>query len=125
MGNEVLVIVDAVSREKGVDKEIIFQALEAALATATRKRHKGDIDARVAIHRDTGAYDTFRRWEALPDETEVVEFPDRQHKLAEARAIKPDIQAGEFIEVPLEPVEFGRIAAQAAKQVIMQKVREA
>jgi N utilization substance protein A len=125
MGNEVLLIVDAVSREKGVDKEIIFQALEAALATATRKRHKGDIDARVAIHRDTGAYDTFRRWEVIPDETEIVEFPDRQVKLSEARREHPDIQVGDFIESPLEPVEFGRIAAQAAKQVIMQKVREA
>src|SRR3989344_3788740 len=125
MGNEVLIIVDAVSREKGVDKEIIFQALEAALATATRKRHKGDIDARVAIHRDTGAYDSFRRWEAIPAVTEVVEFPDRQYKLSEARQKKPDIQVGEFIEVSLEPVEFGRIAAQAAKQAIMQQVREA
>jgi len=125
MGNEVLMIVDAVSREKGVDKEIIFQALEAALATATRKRHKGDIDARVAIHRDTGSYDTFRRWEIIPDETEIVEFPDRQIKLSEARQDHPDIQIGEFIESPLEAVEFGRIAAQAAKQVIMQKVREA
>ena len=125
IGTDVLMIVDAVSREKGVDKEIIFQALEAALATATRKRHKGDIDARVAIHRDTGAYDTFRRWEVIPDETEVVEFPDRQIKLSDALAQKPDIQTGEFIEEPLEPVEFGRIAAQAAKQVIMQKVREA
>jgi N utilization substance protein A len=125
IGNEVLLIVDAVSREKGVDKEIIFQALEAALATATRKRHKGDIDARVAINRDTGSYDTFRRWEVIPDETELVEFPDRQVKVSEARSQKPDIQAGEFIEAPLEPVEFGRIAAQAAKQVIMQKVREA
>jgi transcription termination/antitermination protein NusA len=125
MGNEILLIVDAVSREKGVDKEIIFQALEAALATATRKRHKGDIDARVAIQRDTGDYDTFRRWEIIADETEVVEFPDRQIKLTEARAEHPDIQVGEFVEQPLEPVEFGRIAAQAAKQVIMQKVREA
>ena len=104
IGNEVLIIVEAVSREKGVSKEIIFQALEAALATATRKRHKGDIDARIVIHRDTGVYDTFRRWEVLPDETEVVEFPDRQHKLTEARAIKPEIQVGEFIEEPLEQV---------------------
>ena len=125
MGNEVLMIVDAVSREKSIDKEIIFQAVEAALATATRKRHKGDIDARVAIHRDTGAYDTFRRWEVIPDETDPVEFPDRQIKLSEARRQQPGIQVGEFIEAPLEPVDFGRIAAQAAKQVIMQKVREA
>ena len=125
MGNEVLMIVDAVSREKGIDKEIIFQAVEAALATATRKRHKGDIDARVAIHRDTGTYDTFRRWEVILDETDPVEFPDRQIKLTEALATQPGIQVGEFIEAPLEPVDFGRIAAQAAKQVIMQKVREA
>jgi len=125
MGNEVLMIVDAVSREKGIDKEIIFQAVEAALATATRKRHPGDIDARVAIHRDTGAYDTFRRWEVIPDETDPVEFPDRQIKLSDAQQQQPGIQVGEFIEAPLEPVDFGRIAAQAAKQVIMQKVREA
>ena len=124
MGNEILMIVDAVSREKGVDKEIIFQALEAALATATRKRHAGDMDARVAIHRDTGAYDTFRRWEVVADDV-VMEFPERQIRLMDAVDEKPGIQVGEFIEEPIEPVEFGRIAAQAAKQVIMQKVREA
>jgi len=124
MGNEILMIVDAVSREKGVDKEIIFQALEAALATATRKRHGGDMDARVAIHRDTGAYDTFRRWEVVPDDV-VMEFPERQIRLMDAVEEKPGIQVGEFVEEPIEPVEFGRIAAQAAKQVIMQKVREA
>ena len=101
MGNEVLMIVDAVSREKGIDKEIIFQAVEAALATATRKRHKGDIDARVTIHRETGAYDTFRRWEVILDETDPVEFPDRQIKLAEALTTQPGIQVGEFIEAPL------------------------
>ncbi|OGI45767.1 MAG: transcription termination/antitermination protein NusA [Candidatus Muproteobacteria bacterium RBG_16_65_34] len=125
MGNEVLVVVDAVSREKGVDKETIFLAIEAALATATRKRHKGDIDARVAIHRDTGVYDTFRRWEVVPDEVETIEFPDRQVRFSDARKHNPDIQVGDFVEDPLDPVEFGRIAAQAAKQVIMQKVREA
>lgn len=125
MGSEVLMVVDAVSREKGVEKETIFQALEAALATATRKRYAQDIDARVHIHRDTGAYDTFRRWEVVPDELEVLEFPDRQVKFAEARAKNPEIQVSEFIEEPIPAVEFGRIAAQAAKQVIMQKVREA
>jgi N utilization substance protein A len=124
-GSEVMMVVEAVSREKGVEKETIFQAVEAALATATRKRHTGDIDARVAIHRDTGDYDTFRRWEVVADEVETLEFPDRQIKLADARAQKPEIQVGEFIEEPLAPVDFGRIAAQAAKQVIMQKVREA
>ncbi len=125
MGSEVLMVVDAVSREKGVDKETIFAAIEAALATATRKRHAQDIDARVFIHRDTGTYDTFRRWEVVADEVEELEFPEHQVRLSEARKRNPDIQVGEFIEEPLEPVEFGRIAAQAAKQVIMQKVREA
>jgi len=109
MGNEILMIVDAVSREKGVDKEIIFQALEAALATATRKRHKDDIDVRVAIHRDTGEYDTFRRWEVVADDV-VMEFPEKQTRLMDAVDEKADIQVGEFIEEPIEPVEFGRIA---------------
>jgi len=125
MANEILMVVDAVSREKGVEREVIFKALEAALATATRKRHKEDIDVRVDIHRDTGEYDTFRRWEVLDDESEVFEFPTRQMLLSYARQKNPDIQVGEFIEEPIEPVEFGRIAAQAAKQVIVQKVREA
>jgi N utilization substance protein A len=123
--SEILLIVDAVSREKGIEKEVIFQAIEAALATATRKKHKGDIDARVAIHRDTGAYDTFRRWEVVEDSDEELEFPDRQIYLKDAKARDPEVEVGGFIEEPLEPVEFGRIAAQAAKQVIVQKVREA
>lgn len=125
MGSEVLLMVDALSRDKGVDKEIIFLAIEAALATATRKRHKDDIDARVAIHQDTGEYDAFRRWEVLADDSEEIEFPDRQWTLSQARERDPNIEVGGFIEEPLEPVEFGRIAAQAAKQVILQKVREA
>jgi N utilization substance protein A len=125
MTNEILMVADAVSREKGVEREVIFQALEAALATATRKRHKEDIDVRVSIHRDTGEYDTFRRWEVLDDESENFEFPSRQMLLSYARLKNPDIQIGDYIEEPIEPVEFGRIAAQAAKQVIVQKVREA
>ncbi|RTZ60890.1 MAG: transcription termination/antitermination protein NusA [Gammaproteobacteria bacterium] len=115
---------DAVSREKGIEKEEIFKALEAALATATRKKDGEDVDIRVSIYRDTGAYDSFRRWEVVESEEEV-EFPERQMTLQQAQEIQPEIQVGEFIEKPLEPVEFGRIAAQAAKQVIMQKVREA
>lgn len=125
MANEILMVVDAVSREKNVEREVIFEALEAALATATRKRHKGDIDARVAIQRKTGDYDTFRRWQVVPDEVEALEFPDRQITLSDARRQNPEIEVGGFIEAPLEAVEFGRIAAQAAKQVIVQKVREA
>ena len=122
--NEILLMADAVSREKGIEKEEIFKALEAALATATRKKDGEDVDIRVSIYRDTGAYDSFRRWEVVESEEEV-EFPERQMTLQQAQEIQPEIQVGEFIEKPLEPVEFGRIAAQAAKQVIMQKVREA
>ncbi|MBS1246941.1 MAG: nusA, partial [Proteobacteria bacterium] len=125
MGNEILMVVDAVSREKGVEREVIFAALEAALATATRKRHKEDIDVRVAIHRDTGDYDTFRRWEVLDDESESFEFPSRQILYSYAIQKHPELQVGDFVEEPIAPVEFGRIAAQAAKQVIVQKVREA
>ncbi len=124
MANEILLMADVLSREKGVEKGVIFQAIEAALATATRKRHREDIDARVDIHRDTGDYDTYRRWEVIPDEDEL-EFPDRQIRLTQARLEHPEMEIGGFVEQPLEPVDFGRIAAQAAKQVIMQKVREA
>jgi len=125
MGHEILMVVDAVSREKGVDREVIFQALEAALATATRKRYKEDVDVRVSIHRDSGVYDTFRRWEIMPDGVEEIEFADRQLRLGDAQARDAQVVVGGFVEEPLEPVEFGRIAAQAAKQVIVQKVREA
>jgi len=125
MANEILMVVEAVSREKGVEREVIFGALEAALATATRKRYKDDVDVRVSIHRDTGEYDTFRRWEVLDDESEVFETPSRQILLSYAQQKNADVQIGDFIEEPIEPVAFGRIAAQAAKQVIVQKVREA
>ncbi|HET7570582.1 MAG TPA: transcription termination factor NusA [Gammaproteobacteria bacterium] len=124
MNKEILLVADAVSNEKGVEKEVIFEAIEAALASATRKRHSGEIDARVSINRQTGDYDTFRRWEVLDDDAEL-ENPDAQLTLAEARERDPSIEPGGFIEEPLESVAFGRIAAQAAKQVIVQKVREA
>ncbi len=122
--NEILLMAEVVSREKDLEKEIIFNAIEAALATATRKWHSGEIDARVNIHRDTGDYDSFRVWEVLADDAEV-EFPDHQIPLAEAVQTHPGITVGEMIEERMDKVEFGRIAAQAAKQVIMQKVREA
>jgi N utilization substance protein A len=134
MSKEILMVVDAVSHEKSVEKEIIFEAIELALASATRKKHGGDIDVRVAIDRATGDYATFRRWEVLSpdvdldDEEEPEEFefhPERQVWLDDAREQNPELQAGDFIEEPMESVEFGRIAAQAAKQVIVQKVREA
>ena len=124
MNKEILLVVDAVSNEKGVDKNVIFEALEAALASATRKKHGGDIDARVAIDRETGEYDTFRRWVVQPDDA-VLESPDREIRLMDAVDVKPDIQVGEYIEEPMASVPFGRIGAQTAKQVIVQKVREA
>ncbi len=122
--NEILLMAEVVSREKDLNKEIIFSAIEAALATATKKWHPGDIDARVSIHRDTGEYDSYRVWEVIADEAEV-EFPDQQIPLSEARESDSELNVEDLIEEPMEKVEFGRIAAQAAKQVIMQKVREA
>jgi len=124
MSKEILLVVDAVSNEKGVAKSVIFEALESALAMATVKRNNDEILARVSINRDTGAYETFRRWEVIDDEEEL-ESENYQMLHKDAVAINPDIQVGEFIEEPMENVEFGRIAAQTAKQVIVQRVREA
>ncbi|HLU61210.1 MAG TPA: transcription termination factor NusA [Gammaproteobacteria bacterium] len=124
MNKEILLVADAVSNEKGVDKEVIFEAIEAALASATRKKHGGEIDARVAIDRQTGGYETFRRWLVVEDDAEI-EFPEKEIRLSEAREKAPDIEVGGYIEEPMESVAFGRIAAQTAKQVIVQKVREA
>ena len=126
MSKEILLVIDAVSNEKGVAKEIIFEAMEIALATASKKRHGGDVDIRVTIDRDTGEYDTFRRWEAIDDaETQILENPEREITLGAAQIDEPEIQPGEFVEEQIESVDFGRIAAQTAKQVIVQKVREA
>lgn len=124
MGKDILLVVDAVSNEKGVDEKIIFEALEAALASATRKKHGADIEVRVTIDRETGDYLTYRRWEVVADDEEQ-EFPLRQITISAAQLDDPDIQLGEFTEEEIESVEFGRIAAQTAKQVIVQKVREA
>lgn len=121
---EILLVVDAVSNEKGIGRHIIFEAIESALATASKKLHKADIDARVSIDQKTGHYETFRRWLVIADDEEL-EFPDKQIYLTEAKKINPDIEVEGFIEEPMDSVEFGRIAAQTAKQVIVQKVREA
>ncbi len=117
-------MVEVVSREKDLEKGVIFNAIETALVTATKKWHPGDIDARVSIHQETGDYDTYRVWEVIADDVER-EFPDRQIPLSEARENAPELNVDDLIEEPMEKVEFGRIAAQAAKQVIMQKVKEA
>ncbi len=123
MSREILLLVDALSREKNVDKEVVFESLESALASATKKRFADEADVRVSIDRNTGEYESFRRWEVMDDET--FETPDMHIKLEEAQKRNADIQIGEFIEEPLESIDFGRIGAQAAKQVIFQKIRDA
>ena len=125
MNKEILLVVDAVSNEKSVDKEIIFDALEAALASATRKKHGEEWDVRVAINRKTGDYDTFRRWKVFADDSKELEVPQRELRMEDALDMNPAAEIGGFVEEPMESVMFGRIAAQQAKQVIVQKVREA
>lgn len=123
MSREILMLVDALAREKNVDKDIVFGALELALASATKKRFRDDVEARVEIDRSTGDYVSFRRWQVVADD--MLEEPERQIALSEAAKINPEIQLEEFVEESLEPIEFGRIGAQAAKQVILQKIRDA
>lgn len=123
MRSEMLMLVDALAREKNVAKDIVFESLELALASATNKRFKEDTDARVHIDRETGDYESFRRWQVLPEEE--IEEPARQMTLEQARERVPDIELEGFVEEQLEPIEFGRIGAQAAKQVILQKIRDA
>ncbi|MBK5938791.1 transcription termination factor NusA [Halochromatium roseum] len=126
MNKEILMVVDAVSNEKDVSKEIIFEAIEAALASATRKKHGGDIEVRVSIDRGTGDYETFRRWEVVEDQDgEPLEASERQITISAAKELDPSLELGSYIEEQIESVLFGRIAAQTAKQVIVQKVREA
>lgn len=126
MNKEILYVVDAVSNEKAVEKEVIFEAIEAALATASRKKQGRDIDVRVNIDRESGAYETFRRWEVAEElEEGGLEFPLKQITLEAAQIDEPEIELGGFVEEEIDSVEFGRIAAQTAKQVIVQKVREA
>ena len=124
MSKEILLVVDSVSNEKGVPKEVIIDALELALATATKKRYTEEVDLRVVIDTSTGEYETFRRWEVIGD-NDQPEFPAAQYHITDAEEINPALQIGDFHEEQVESVEFGRIAAQTAKQVIVQKVREA
>jgi transcription termination/antitermination protein NusA len=114
---------DALAREKNVDKNIVFEALEQALAQATKRQYKERIDARVALDRETGDYDTFRVWHIVTDE-EFVD-PDNQMMLREAHEFNPELEMGGVVEEPIPPVDFGRIGAQAAKQAILQRVRDA
>lgn len=129
MSKEILYVVDAVSNERGIDKDIIVSAIEAALAAATKKRHDGEVDVRVAIDRNSGDSKTFRRWLVVDDEefetAEDPSFADAHINVTRAQSQHPGIAVGEYIEEPIESMAFGRIAAQTAKQVIIQKVREA
>ncbi|MDZ7855582.1 transcription termination factor NusA [Sphaerotilus sp.] len=124
MNRELLMLVDAISREKNVDREVVFGAVELALASATKKLYEGEVDIRVAIDRESGAYETFRRWHVVPDEAglqqaeaEILHF--------EAKEQIDDIDVGDYLEESVESVPIGRIGAQAAKQVILQKIRDA
>lgn len=125
MNKEILMVAETVSNEKGVDQEVIFQAIEAALATATRKRYTQDIEVRVEIDRESGDYNTYRRWLVVDDEDPEFESPEKQILYSYAILKSAEIQIGEYIEEDIESVSFGRIAAHTAKQVIVQKVREA
>ena len=124
MAKEILLVAEAVANEKGVSKAVIFDAIEAALASAARKKHDLDIDARVSIDQNTGEYETFRVWHVVDDEEEI-EFPEQQITVTEAHKHDAELDVGDRIEEMIENPGFGRIAAQAAKQVIVQKVREA
>jgi transcription termination/antitermination protein NusA len=124
MSREVLMLADALAREKNVDREIVFEALELALASATKKRYEEDVDVRVGIDRESGEYESFRRWLVVPNEAGLQE-PDKEILLFEAQEQFPDMEVGEYIEEQIESLAFGRIGAQAAKQVILQRIRDA
>ena len=124
MNREMLMLVDAISREKNVERDVVFGAVESALAQATKKLHQGDVDIRVAVDRDSGDYETFRRWHVVPDEA-GLQLPDQEILLFEAKEEMPDIEVDEYIEETVDSVPIGRIGAMAAKQVILQKIRDA
>jgi len=124
MNRELLLLVDALAREKNVDKDVVFAALETALASATKKRFPSEeADVRVEIDTTTGNHDAFRRWQVVEDDN--LDDRDYQIQVSEARKQNADLQVGDFIEEPLAPIDFGRIGAQAAKQVILQRIRDA
>jgi N utilization substance protein A len=123
MSREILLLVDVLAREKNVSKDIVFGALEMALASATKKRVHDEADVRVVVDRETGDFETFRRWEIVADEDFVHEA---QHiPMSEAQKQDPEVELGDYLEESLAPIDFGRIGAQAAKQVILQKIRDA
>ncbi|PHR66385.1 transcription termination factor NusA [Pseudidiomarina marina] len=125
MAKEILLVAEAVSNEKDVSKEKIFEALESALAHATKKKYEGDIDVRVSINRQTGEFDTYRRWLVVDDSEQPLEHPYREISLAAAQYEDETVNAGDYVEEQIDSIEFDRITTQTAKQVIVQKVREA
>jgi len=124
MSREILLLVDALAREKNVDKDVVFGALEQALAQATKKRYEGETDIRVEIDRETGEFESFRRWRVVPDEA-GLQMPDQEMLLFEAREREPEIEVDGYIEDPIESVELGRRFAQDTKQVVLQRIRDA
>jgi N utilization substance protein A len=124
MSREILLLVDALAREKNVSRDVVFGALEMALASATKKRFTEDVDVRVAIDPNTGNYEAFRRWKVVPDDTPEYNVA-QMTSLEEAQEKKPDAKMDDYIEEPIENVPFGRIGAQTAKQVILQRIRDA
>ena len=124
MNRELLMLVDAISREKSVDLEVVFAAVEAALASASKKLHGGEVDMRVTVDRESGEYETFRRWHVVPNEA-GLQLPDSEMLHFEALEQIADIEVDDYIEESVESVSIGRIGAQAAKQVILQKIRDA
>jgi N utilization substance protein A len=124
VNRELLMLVEAISREKNVERDVVFGAVESALAQATKKLYQGEVDIRVAIDRDSGDYETFRRWLVVPDE-QGLQNPDAEEMLMDAKDRIDDVEPGDYIEEPVDSVPIGRIGAMAAKQVILQKIRDA
>src|SRR3970282_642978 len=124
MSREILLLVDALAREKNVSRDVVFGALEMALASATKKRFTEDVDVRVAVDRNTGDYEAFRRWTVVPDDTPEYNVA-QMTSLEEAQEKKPDAKMDDTLEEPIENVPFGRIGAQAVKQVILHRLRDA
>lgn len=124
MNKEILLVAEAVSNEKQVPREKIFEALEFAIASATKKKNEGEIEVRVSIDRNTGDFDTFRRWLVIEDD-QPQENPYAEITLSAAQIDEPEIKIGDYVEEQIESIAFDRITTQTAKQVIVQKVREA
>lgn len=124
MNREMLMLVEAIAREKNVDRDVVFSAVEHALAQATKKQYPGEVDIRVAMDRDTGEYDTFRRWLVVPNEA-GLQNPDAEELLMDAQERVADVAEGEYIEEQVPSVSIGRIGAMTAKQVVLQRIRDA